>query len=238
MHVGLGCMVCIIWNARGTLASHTHFCVQSQLSQLRLREDELITREQKVEEREQQVEVRENQLAELSLLAANAQGTISTYLEEQVSRAAQVSCEMSGFANSGFWVGSPNMQCSCLKFEGTPTGKRYHPVTKTKNLLSNCANVWNVIQNHWTTNHKTMVTLGKPVSHTLSSTQASQDAIAELQSSLQSTEGELERLRHSYDISRQTNQRLRNQVRNRFTNVHTRLISLFSFSWMVLSRVS
>lgn len=78
------------------LATPTFLCVQSQLGQLSLREDELITREQKVEERERQIEVREKQLAELSLLAADAQGTISMYLKEQVSRAVQViiSCEM------------------------------------------------------------------------------------------------------------------------------------------------
>ena len=114
MHVGLASslLVCIIWDVHcSTLANHTHFCLQSQLSRLSLREEELITRERQVEEIEQQVEVREKQLKELSLLATNAQGTISTYLEEQVSKAAQVSCEMSGIAYSVV----QNTQCACQK---------------------------------------------------------------------------------------------------------------------------
>ena len=54
------------------------------------REEQLKAKERQLDERERELEGREEQLNDLSLLAANAQSTISTYVKEQVFKAADV----------------------------------------------------------------------------------------------------------------------------------------------------
>ena len=64
--------------------------IKEKEEQLKAKERQLDERERELEERERRLEGRERQLKDLSLLAANAELTISTYVKEQVFKAADV----------------------------------------------------------------------------------------------------------------------------------------------------